>query len=68
MALYEYRCLKCRTLFTERRPCEQRDDPASCPACGASGRRVLSVPQRWTGVWQEKQDPEKLLKTKEIWE
>jgi len=68
MILYEYRCLRCRTLFTARRPMECRDLPATCPECGAAGARIISLPQRWKGAWAEQKSPEEIRNAKEIWE
>jgi len=67
VTIYEYRCLRCRTLFTLRRPMECRNEPATCPECGAGGERVISVPQVHKGVWQRPTDPNVLAKTPEIW-
>lgn len=68
MPEYEYRCLACGTPFTLRRSVDSRNDPAGCPACGKPARRKLSVPQAWRGAWSRENDPEKLRRTKEIWE
>lgn len=68
MTLYEYRCLRCKTLFTARMPMECCNEPATCPECGAAGRRTISVPQRHRGVWQQPRGGDELLRTKEIWE
>jgi putative FmdB family regulatory protein len=68
MILYEYRCLRCRTLFTARMPMECCNQPATCPECGAAGRRVISKPQAKLDAWSRPEHPEKLRTTREIWE
>jgi len=68
MILYEYRCVRCGALFAVRRPMTCRNLPAACPECGATGRRVISVPQAHKGIWQEPTDPETLRTTPEIWD
>lgn len=68
MTLYEYRCIACRCLFTARRPMERRNEPVTCPQCGAAGRRVISRPQDFRFVWSTPRDPEELRRQPEIWE
>ncbi len=43
MPLYEYHCEPCNDRFEVLRPMSKGNDPATCPACGGAGRRVLSV-------------------------
>lgn len=68
MTLYEYRCKKCGVLFTKFRRVEDRNKVTPCPDCGGPGFRKLSVPQHYKYVWSSPADPEKLNRTKEIWE
>lgn len=35
MPLYEYQCQACKQPFTLLRKSEEKDEAASCPACGA---------------------------------
>lgn len=42
MPLYAYRCPDCGHDFDDRRPIAERDS-ASCPVCGAAGRRLLAT-------------------------
>lgn len=43
MALYEYRCRTCDTVFESRRPMAQADSPATCPGGHTNAVRLLSV-------------------------
>ena len=43
MATYEYRCTKCAAEFEVRRPMDEANQPASCPACGGEGAKLPSV-------------------------
>jgi putative FmdB family regulatory protein len=43
MALYEYRCKSCDTVFEQRRPMSDADTPATCPAGHTNAVRLLSV-------------------------
>jgi putative FmdB family regulatory protein len=67
VTLYEYRCMACRALFTERRAMESRNDPAICPQCGKEARRALSAPTVCGGAWGRPANPETLRATEEIW-
>lgn len=42
MAIYEYYCEKCKSVFPLQRPMTESDKSASCPACGTESQRVLS--------------------------
>jgi putative FmdB family regulatory protein len=68
MTLYEYRCKQCRTVFTERRPSAERNEPATCPQCGGPGAKIISRPQPFKFVWSRERHPEELRNTPEIWE
>src|SRR5215212_7747696 len=43
MPIYEYACHPCGT-FEQWRAFSQANDPAYCPSCGRSARRVYSAP------------------------
>lgn len=43
MPLYEYICNDCEVRFEQLQPVSRMNDPASCPAGHASGRRVPSI-------------------------
>ena len=43
MAVYEFVCPKCNKEFELTRPISKADEPASCPKCGAIGKRLVSV-------------------------
>ncbi|MCE2735440.1 MAG: FmdB family zinc ribbon protein [Acidimicrobiaceae bacterium] len=43
MPLYEFKCRTCETVFEERRPMAQANDPASCPSGHDNAVRMLSV-------------------------
>ncbi len=44
MPTYEYLCQKCSTVYEERRPYDQADDPSRCPSCGSPrAHRQLST-------------------------
>ena len=43
MPTYEYWCPKCQKEFEVRRPVADFDKPASCPACGTEGQRLMST-------------------------
>lgn len=43
MAVYEYRCVKCKAEFEVRRPMSRAGEPAMCPLCGGEGHRLPSV-------------------------
>lgn len=43
MPVYEYRCLKCRKRFTKLLGIAERDNPQTCPVCGAAeSKRLVS--------------------------
>lgn len=45
MPYYDYRCNRCKTVFSLRRSFEQVQDVAPCPACAnLLTERILSVP------------------------
>ena len=68
MILYDYRCYRCKEEFTLRRRMDCRNQPATCPECGAAGKRMFSVPQPHMGVWQRETNAETIRTTPEIWE
>ena len=41
MPLYEYYCDKCDKVFEALRSIKDSDQPAKCPACGATSDRIL---------------------------
>ena len=43
MAIYEYRCARCKGEFEVRRPISRANEPATCPKCGAKGQKLPSV-------------------------
>ncbi|MGA0863398.1 MAG: FmdB family zinc ribbon protein [Ilumatobacteraceae bacterium] len=43
MALYEYKCKTCDSVFEERRPMAEANAPATCPAGHDGAVRLLSV-------------------------
>ena len=67
MTLYEYRCNGCRALFDVRRPMACRNEPATCPQCGAAGFRVISRPQAFKHAWSTQRSGEELRKAEELW-
>lgn len=42
MPMYEYTCEHCGAKLELIRRLSQRDDPATCPGCGAAAQRVIS--------------------------
>jgi len=42
MAVYEYRCPKCRKEFELMRPISEADKPAKCPKCGSKALKLIS--------------------------
>jgi len=67
MTLYEYRCKRCKGLFDARRPMECRNEPATCPNCGAAGFRVISTPQQFRHAWSTPRGGEELRQAEELW-
>lgn len=43
MPLYEYTCTMCKNTFERLRSISRMDDDASCPDCGSTSERRLSV-------------------------
>ncbi|MEA2574383.1 MAG: hypothetical protein QOH93_1681 [Chloroflexia bacterium] len=43
MPLYEYWCPECKRQFEKLRPMGSKDSEVTCPRCGSSVRRMLSV-------------------------
>ena len=43
MAVYEFLCPKCNQEFELKRPISEADKPASCPKCGTTGKKLVSV-------------------------
>lgn len=43
MPIYEYRCQRCRKRFSKLLGIAERDNPQTCPACGATeSKRLVS--------------------------
>ena len=42
MAVYEYRCPKCRKKFELMRPMSEAEKPAKCPKCGPKAQKLMS--------------------------
>lgn len=42
MPLYEYKCKKCRLVFSELRKISEREKKISCPQCGAAAEVMFS--------------------------
>jgi putative FmdB family regulatory protein len=42
MAVYEYRCPKCRREFELMRPMSEAEKPAKCPKCGSKAQKLMS--------------------------
>lgn len=42
MAIYEYYCPKCKSVFQVQRPMSESDKPATCPGCGAESEKLVS--------------------------
>lgn len=42
MPTYEYWCPRCKKEFELQRPMAEYNKPASCPDCGAEGRKLVS--------------------------
>ena len=42
MAVYEYRCPKCRKEFELMRPMSEAEKPARCPKCGSKAKKLIS--------------------------
>jgi len=64
MPLYEYRCMKCRSVTSYMRPMARCNEPATCPECGMPARRIFSIPQKPGGV---EMTPNEILRDKETW-
>jgi putative FmdB family regulatory protein len=43
MPIYEYWCAECKRQFDKLRPMGSKDSEVTCPRCGSSVRRMLSV-------------------------
>jgi putative FmdB family regulatory protein len=43
MAIYEYRCTKCKHEFEFMKPISRADEPEKCPQCGGQGQKLTSV-------------------------
>ena len=43
MPTYEFWCAKCGKEFEVKRPMADFDKPASCPDCGSSGEKLVSL-------------------------
>jgi putative FmdB family regulatory protein len=42
MAVYEYRCPKCRKEFELMRPMSEAEKAAKCPKCGSKAQKLMS--------------------------
>jgi len=42
MAVYDYRCPKCRNDFELMRPMSEAEKPAKCPKCGSKAQKLMS--------------------------
>ncbi|NIM18737.1 MAG: zinc ribbon domain-containing protein [Candidatus Latescibacteria bacterium] len=42
MPIYEYKCEKCGTIFSELRKISERSEPISCPECKGDAHVILS--------------------------
>ena len=42
MAVYEYRCPKCRKDFELMRPMSEAEKSAKCPKCGSKAQKLMS--------------------------
>lgn len=42
MAIYEYYCSKCKSVFQLQRPMSEFDKPVPCPDCGRNAERLMS--------------------------
>ena len=49
MAVYEYRCPKCRKEFELMRPMSEAEKPAKCPKCGSKAQKLMSGLSSKTG-------------------
>jgi putative FmdB family regulatory protein len=43
MPIYEFRCIKCGTVFEAKRSFSESSALATCPSCGGSGEKLVSV-------------------------
>ncbi len=43
MAIYEFQCEKCGSIFDVTRPMSQAGDPAECPQCGGAAKKLVSA-------------------------
>lgn len=43
MPVYEYYCAACKAEFEQMRPISQAGEPAECPTCGATAKKLPSV-------------------------
>jgi putative FmdB family regulatory protein len=42
MPLYEYKCKKCKLVFSELRKISEREKEIACPECGAGAEVLIS--------------------------
>lgn len=42
MAVYEYQCPQCKSVFELMRPMNEADRAGMCPECGSEGRKLVS--------------------------
>ena len=64
MPLYEYRCVRCKAVTGYLRPAARRNEPATCPDCGAEAERIISKPQKWAPTEKSAQE---ILHDPEAW-
>jgi putative FmdB family regulatory protein len=43
MPIYEFQCTKCGTVFEAKRSFGESSAPATCPSCGGSAEKLVSV-------------------------
>ena len=64
MPLYEYRCMKCRSVTGYLRPADRRNEVAYCSECGAAARRIISKPQKFERTMIT---AEEIHRNREVW-
>lgn len=43
MPMYEYKCKKCETVFSELRQISERTKPIACPECDGTAEVIIST-------------------------
>ena len=64
MPLYEYRCIKCKTVTGYMRSTDDRNKPAVCSECGGPAKRIFSRPQK---IKPAVMTPEQIRRDPEVW-